>query len=100
MELLLEVERFVAARRADDDVEPAPVRLLERRRELWGVAMDVNVAIDPHEIRPPPSHVHYPQGTEAGTRRSTSRRVNIVSPLSFPCADGATAERVFVMSVT
>ena len=51
-ELLLQVERLVAAGRADDDVEPPPVRRLEGVDERRGVAVDVDVGVDPLEAPP------------------------------------------------
>ena len=43
-ELLLEVERFVTAGRADDDVQPAPPRRLEGGYERPGAAVNVDMA--------------------------------------------------------
>ncbi len=50
-ELFLEVERLVAARRTDDDVQCAPLRLLERGSDRRSVAMDVDVGVDALEVR-------------------------------------------------
>ena len=50
-ELLLQVERFVATGRTDDDVQPPPVRRLEGGQQRRGVAVDMDMGVDPSEGR-------------------------------------------------
>src|SRR5262249_12424983 len=50
-ELLLEVERLVPHGRADHDLQPAPPRHLERGNKRPGVAVDVEMGVDPLEVQ-------------------------------------------------
>ena len=95
-ELVLEVEWFAAARRAHDNVQPVPVRLLEGGHEVLGVAVDVNVGVDPREI----VALHRAPGTSKRPGRDQSQHVSsrqhhVTSFLPYCCAlRGATDNRV------
>ena len=76
---LVEIERLTTARRADDDVQTSPVRLLDRGQKCRRIAVDVNVGVDPREVRSR-SGVAAPASITGGINPRNSLRVRIAPP--------------------